>query len=208
LLERFNIEKWKEYKYIVDDYEDFINRHLHRYAWALKQINFNDIVLDIGCGLGYGTSFLRFGCSHIEGIEVNKKTVKYAKDKYNYPKLIFHNIDFEKFRITKKRENLFSVVTCIESFEHMINHDLVLLKIVKLLRASGKLLITTPHGIKDGEKIHEEHEYEFTKREIYEMLKKYFSQIKFFEAEMFGIKPFKGREFIVLQARYPKKELV
>ncbi len=201
LLERFYIKKWNEYP------KDFLNRHLFRYALALKEITYNNRVLDLSCGSGYGSYFLRHGCQYVEGIDIDIDAINYARKNYKLPNLIFNSFDFEKFRITRKRENIFDVVIMLESVEHFNNAENVIIKISKILKPAGKLLLTTPEGIDDENLIHNDHKHEFGRKELLKLIDKYFSKAYMIDnPESFGITPFKNRDFIVIKASYPRKD--
>ncbi len=201
LLERFYIKKWDKYP------KDFLNRHLFRYSLALKETTQKDKVLDIGCGSGYGTYFLRHGCQYVEGIDIDENAIIYARKNYKLPNLKFNILDFEKFRITRKRENIFDFVVMLESVEHFNNAENIIIKISKILKPAGKLLLTTPEGIDDENLIHDDHKHEFGRKELLDLVDKYFSKAYMIEKpELFGITPFKDRDFIVIKASYPRKD--
>lgn len=204
LLERFYVKKWDKYP------KDFLNRHLFRYSYILKETKHSDKVLDIGCGSGYGSYFLRHGCQYVEGIDIDIDAINYARKNYKLPNLIFNSFDFEKFRITKKRENIFDVVIMSESIEHFNNAENVIIKTSKILKPAGKLLLTTPEGINSDESlIHKDHKHEFGRKELLKLIDKYFTKAYMIDnPELFGITNFKDREFIVIKAQYPRKEIL
>ena len=58
------------------------------YRFASQSVK-GKIVLDVGCGEGYGTFYLSRYCQKIIGIDISKHTIGYAKNDYRNVNLEF-----------------------------------------------------------------------------------------------------------------------
>src|SRR4051812_24617823 len=58
--------------------------HLKRYAFALRWCEDRE-VLDLGCGVGYGTAFLAASATRVVGVDVDEATIAYAQERYSRP---------------------------------------------------------------------------------------------------------------------------
>ena len=90
--------------------------HLHRYAYAAEFVQ-DKRVLDLACGEGYGSYLLARRAAAVVGIDIDKQTVKHARNKY-----LKSNLDFKVGSITDipiEGNNVFDVVVCFEALEHV-----------------------------------------------------------------------------------------
>jgi 2-polyprenyl-3-methyl-5-hydroxy-6-metoxy-1,4-benzoquinol methylase len=114
------------------------------YYYALNNlIKADSKVLDVGSGLGYGMAIMSVVANEVQGIDVDKKAVKHAKDEYvgNNPKI--KNVQVYDGYKTPFANNQFDVVTCIDVLEHVEDYHRFL---EELLRISKKyVLISTPN---------------------------------------------------------------
>ncbi len=115
--------------------------HLHRYALAQKIIN-DKIVLDIASGEGYGSSLMGITAKKVYGIDIDKKSVTHAKNKYSN----HHNVEFLIGSTDKipLESNSVDVVVSFETIEHHDEHDLMMQEIKRVLKVDGILLISSP----------------------------------------------------------------
>src|SRR5437868_7006006 len=56
--------------------------HLTRYLMA-NQIIKDKVVLEIACGSGYGTQLMSKSAKKVYGVDVDKKTIEYAKQHFS-----------------------------------------------------------------------------------------------------------------------------
>jgi 2-polyprenyl-3-methyl-5-hydroxy-6-metoxy-1,4-benzoquinol methylase len=114
------------------------------YYYALNNlIKQGDRVLDVGSGLGYGMAILSVKANEVNGIDVDMKAVRHAKNEYvgNNPKI--KNVQKYDGYKTPFADNSFDVITCIDVLEHVEDYDRFL---DELLRISKKyVLISTPN---------------------------------------------------------------
>lgn len=144
--------------------------HRWRYAQATAHIEPGDMVADIGCGVGYGTSVLgRAGIAF--GFDDCFEAIDYAKAHYANCRTVFDHRDI--FTIDKQ----FDVVVAFEVLEHNPDPE----KFFNLLGSitKRKIILSTPHTSIDatGYPFHYRH---FTPEEI----KKFMEWIGFKVIEM------------------------
>lgn len=117
--------------------------HIERYVFASKFIE-NKSVLDIACGVGYGTSLLAESrASFVLGVDICPSAISYAKTKYKNNNVDFQTGDIGKFQTQTK----YDVVVCFETIEHVINFKLAVSNLYCLLKDGGILFISSPNRI-------------------------------------------------------------
>lgn len=140
----------------IDPYKMRVNHaevcaHLNRYDFAAQQISHLRLknqplkVLDIACGLGYGSNRLsQINQASITGVDISRPAISYAKK--NYSAL---NIDFITGNITRidRLNRQFDFIISFETIEHITYKDaqIALKAMYKSLTAGGWLLIGTPN---------------------------------------------------------------
>lgn len=145
-----------------------LERHLNRYLWALRHVRQGNVVLDAGCGSGYGDFILLNGCARVVGYDVSTEAIAYAQRKaakMDQPRLTYELRDIGDLgRYGFNVQPVFDAVVCIEVIEHLTEDRQLnfLSAIKKLLKPEGRLMITTPEK-KEGHPMTEFHENEFTR---------------------------------------------
>ena len=204
-MERFDMARWEEYP------EGFLRRHLARYAWVLKNISYKDIVLDVGCGTGYGSMILYTGCSYVKGVDKNKEAIEYATTHYCYPDLEFECTDFENYPDNindfAQEFHKYDKIIMIESLEHMRDFDVVMHRTYQLLKPTGRLFLTMPVKSLEGDMLHPDHKFEYSEHQLSGLFDAYFTSYKFILPEQQGIMPYKNRRFIMCIAEHPRFKL-
>lgn len=114
----------------------------YAYEFAIPYIE-NKNVLDIGCGLGYGTASMAKYASHITGIDYDEKTIIQNNNTYNSIK----NITFKSSKVPPLpfSDNTFEVITAFQFIEHIAAQEMFLKECLRVLVPNGKLLVTTPN---------------------------------------------------------------
>jgi 2-polyprenyl-3-methyl-5-hydroxy-6-metoxy-1,4-benzoquinol methylase len=115
--------------------------HLHRYAIAQNFVSKKNI-LDIACGEGYGTYLLSNYAEKITGIDIDSNTINKAKKKYTNQKIKFKTGSI--LEIPENKET-FDVVICLETLEHIDDHEAVIAELKRVLKKGGVLIISTPN---------------------------------------------------------------
>jgi SAM-dependent methyltransferase len=114
--------------------------HLQRYIFALKYC-VNKKVLDVACGSGYGISLLSSVGKSVKGIDIDQKTIDWAKiNNFFYSPVKFEVLNVEKEKISDK----FDDVVSFETIEHLKNPNFLLDNIKKSLNDYGCLIFSIP----------------------------------------------------------------
>jgi 2-polyprenyl-3-methyl-5-hydroxy-6-metoxy-1,4-benzoquinol methylase len=115
----------------------------YKYLPLLKELQYNDSILEIGCGPGYFLEFLRMvGFMNVKGIDISEEQITIASAK---------KLDVEKANIydyLQNKKEFFNAIIAIDILEHFTKDEL--LNIVKFLynslKTGGILIIQTPNG--------------------------------------------------------------
>lgn len=134
-------------------------------------------VLDIPCGVGWGTSLLK-GIDYIIGIDISDEAINYAKKHYEKRNREFHVGDMQSIPL---EDDAVDVIVCLEGFEH-VSKDIgarFLKESKRVLRTGGILIMTCPvlneYGQSTGNPYHL---YEYPEEEFVEILNKNFRIIR------------------------------
>jgi len=149
--------------------------HLERYKFACNYVQ-GKRVLDISCGAGYGSHMIKLaGASYVLGGDLSTHNVQYCNSHYKMKDLEFKQMDICK----PIEENLFEVIICFETIEHIPNYAEALKYLHKVLvEDTGLLIVSTPNRkitepyLKQDERPSGGHEREFTVPELRAALKK------------------------------------
>lgn len=132
-------------------------------------------ILEIGAGTGLMLSKYKELGWETDGVELQEKAVKYAKEKYG---IILKQGDFLHHRF---KTNFYDVVVMNGALEHLYNPLETLQKVYSLLKNNGFLVISVPNVSSLGRKIFGKnwfpwqpprHLYHFSPRTLNLMLKK------------------------------------
>jgi len=170
-----------------------LQEHIIRYQFAKPYIQ-NAVVLDAGCGCGYGTHHLATeGAQRVIGIDISPDAISYSQKRYPAP-----NLSFQVMDVTAPTfgDEMFDTVVCLEVFEHIPNYEKLLVESRRILKPGGRLVISTPNkeifSPDQEEPINPWHIREFRKEEFETLLRKHFDDVQFWSqtTEQFGIVPF------------------
>jgi 2-polyprenyl-3-methyl-5-hydroxy-6-metoxy-1,4-benzoquinol methylase len=100
-------------------------------------------VLDVGCGLAYGTALMAKHAASVTGIDYDEITVEGNKKQYNS----ISNLDFRRAEIPPLPfdSNSFDVITALQFIEHIHERKEFLKECLRVLKPEGVLLVTTPN---------------------------------------------------------------
>lgn len=99
-------------------------------------------ILDLGCNAGYFSDRIqKLTGAEIYGIDISEDTIKYAKGKY--PSVQFCTGDISKS--LPYSNNQFNIILSFDVLEHIIDLDLLLHSIKRVLKNKGYLFFACPH---------------------------------------------------------------
>lgn len=106
----------------------------------IKLSGSNKRILDVGCSTGYLAHFLTSQNNEVTGIDFLSGAITIAKKN----KINAYVCDIENEQLPFKN-NSFDLVVFSEVIEHLIDPNIVLVKIHKVLKRNGLLIISTPN---------------------------------------------------------------
>ena len=155
--------------------------HKKRYEFASNYTQGR--VLDIACGVGYGSEVLFSygeGIKKVIGVDNNKEVIKYARANYDFDKTEYLVADARDEKL-KEELGTFDTIVSMETIEHIKDDYLFVENLTKLLKEDGSLIISTPYGKGRGVECSNPYHYrQYKKNEFITLLKSYFSKIKLF----------------------------
>lgn len=154
--------------------------HIARYYFASRFATGKD-VLDVGCGVGYGSRFLaESGANSVLAIDISRDAIAHALKHYIHPAVDFRVGSATTFDYPESVD----LVTCFELIEHVNEQDFVIQNIRRALRPDGILLISSPRPLSKMRSAFHEKELEFN--EFKDLLKRHFEYVNpLFEANYF-----------------------
>ncbi|HEV8581915.1 MAG TPA: glycosyltransferase [Thermoanaerobaculia bacterium] len=114
--------------------------HLHRYLLAASIVD--GAVLDLGCGVGYGSRQLARAARRVVGLDGSPPAIGFARVEFTAPNLDYLVGDA---RVLPFPAASFDWVVCFELIEHLRESEAVLAEIARVLSADGRLLLSTPN---------------------------------------------------------------
>ena len=103
-------------------------------------------VLDVGCGLAYGTALMAERASTITGMDYDLQTLEDNRKRYN----TISNLDFKQAIIPPLpfADQSYDVITAFQFIEHIEHRKEFLKECLRVLKPGGSLLVTTPNAKK------------------------------------------------------------
>ena len=123
--------------------------HYARYDFALTLLSEVDTVLDLPCGVGYGSGLLARKVGHVVGCDISEPAITHSKEYFQVPQIEFVVGDAEKLPHEVRAHAPFSKVVSFEGIEHVPHPSQMLREIKSVIASDGKLIISTPrkpHG--------------------------------------------------------------
>lgn len=116
--------------------------HIERYEFAARKLRDADSILDIACGVGYGSRFLRdsLPAAMVTGVDSSAEAIEYANARYARPDLSFVYADAMTFE-----GGPFDAVVSLETIEHLPDPRAFIHRVTaRLLRPSGVFIGSVP----------------------------------------------------------------
>jgi SAM-dependent methyltransferase len=146
----------------------WFRRHEAAYLFALPVVA-DRVVLEVGCGEGYGTALLAGRAERVVGIDYDEVTIGHAADAY--PQVRFVRANLAALPVPSQSVE---VVATLQVIEHVWNHGEFVRECLRVLRPGGQLLVTTPNRLTFSpgldEPVNPFHTKEFTAAELTDLL--------------------------------------
>lgn len=174
--------------------------HLQRYTFADDRISSlenhridgNVKVLDLACGIGYGSNIISKQGRRIIGIDKSYLTIKEADQCYGSSNRHFLAGDGIGLPFP---DDSFNIITCFETIEHMESPERMLREASRILNPSGELYISTPNRVvtnpsstsadKPPNKFHK---HEYNEEELRNLLSRFFYDVDIMGQEQYADK--------------------
>lgn len=137
--------------------------HRARYEWAASVLKPGSFVIDVGCGIGYGSWILADAGLKVYAIDVDRETIAYASEHYAHPNIQFVACDIAGLNLPAA-----DAAVCFEMIEHVAD-PLPMLR--QLRNAVPTLLASVPNEELfpfDGYAFHHRH---YTREEFERLLR-------------------------------------
>jgi SAM-dependent methyltransferase len=123
--------------------------HVHRYEWAAELCR-GARVLDLCCGIGYGSGVLAQAAASVVGVDKDAATIDAAVQAIHQPNVTFEVADAHAY-LRRPETSEFDVVVCIEGMEHLQHLDDARASLVRLASVGVRLILSLPNSRMFGE---------------------------------------------------------
>jgi len=151
-----------------------------RYRWVSEQCAGKD-VLDIPCGVGWGTAKIK-GARSIFGVDLSEEAISEAKKRFG---------SIAEFSVGDMQRLMFpddslDVVCCLEGIEHVPTEigAVFLREAYRVLRPNGQLMISSPYCRHQAHSGNPYHVHEYRPQEIIDLLRRHFRIGNLFERDV------------------------
>ncbi|QJR81839.1 class I SAM-dependent methyltransferase [Alteromonas pelagimontana] len=130
---------------IANSYDMIREDHRNRYLFASEFLGADPgmEILDLACGIGYGTLLLseKVGAAVI-GVDIDKGAIAQARRYFNGENTAYLNVDA---RYADFAENSFDAIVSFETIEHVEFDELLAANFYYWLKPGGQLICSTPN---------------------------------------------------------------
>jgi SAM-dependent methyltransferase len=161
--------------------QDLLNEHLARYAFACRLAR-HKRVLDIACGMGYGSAALAALAAQVVGLDVSAEAAAQAHATYRAENLRFLAAPAQAIPF---RDASFDLIVAFEVIEHLQDWPALLAEAHRLLAPGGQFIVSTPNKDfyaesrrLDGPNPYHVHEFEY--EEFRDALSRVFPSVALF----------------------------
>lgn len=147
--------------------------HIARYNFAADFCKGR--VLDIACGVGYGSEIIlskndNNKICELLGIDICMDSIDYAKEHYNFSNTFYYK-DNALDPCLHEKYGTFDSILSFETIEHFKEDEQFIKNLYNLLKPNGTLIISTPFGRGKGEPCScPYHVYQYKEKEFLEVL--------------------------------------
>lgn len=145
----------------------------HRFTYEqLRTLVSGQMVLDVGCGTGYGSQILASAAAHVLAIDRDEEAITYCREHYAADNLEFAVADAATLDLPDR----YDAVVCLQVIEHLNDVEALLAGLQRVTRPGGTLYLTTPNIVEPakGKADNPFHLHEMTHAEFANLLRKRF----------------------------------
>ena len=190
---------------------------LKKDIWYMNKLKKNDIILDLGCGVGQDSLIAARKVKKVIGTDIDPKIINIARS-FAVDRGI-KNVEFLVADANKKlqfKDQTFTKIVCSDVLEHLNRRDFALKEMVRILKPKGSLFLVTDNPNTSWKKelkkygifyyADRDHKYEYPLEEISSKLEKNKLSITLIQTVSFDT-PYKGFIDLVggISLRYYKK---
>jgi 2-polyprenyl-3-methyl-5-hydroxy-6-metoxy-1,4-benzoquinol methylase len=126
---------------------DTFKLHLDRYKFAVRHARRVPRILDLGCGVGYGSRLLKDSNPQatVVGVDISQDAVDYAARHYSHGNVSFVRSDAMTFE-----DDPFDVVVSLETIEHVSEPEKFVAHIARKLLRPDDTFVGVCSTIVDG----------------------------------------------------------
>jgi SAM-dependent methyltransferase len=117
-----------------------VAHHVKKYEFARAHVQ--GLVIDVACGVGYGTDLLAPSTLRVVGVEIAGEAIAVARERYRKANAWFVQGDAEHLPFP---DAVADAVTCFEGIEHFGDPETHLDEVERVLKPDGVYLVSTPH---------------------------------------------------------------
>lgn len=134
------------------------------------------VVVDAGCGEGYGTALLADTAALVVGVDRDPQAVAWAAGKYGVSeRLAFVAADADALPLAGGSAGL---VCCFQVIEHLPDPVAFLREVRRVLAPGGALLLTTPNLLVAGARPNPHHVQDFSPATLDALLRQVFDEVE------------------------------
>lgn len=121
---------------VAKELKDIRRDHVARYEWVAKNLPPESLVIDLACGVGYGTNIMANAGHRVLGVDKDKDALEYAHKNWNHKNAQFGKVDAEGLHA---KLGDFDAAVCFETIEHVSDP----VPLLRSLRQSANCLIAS-----------------------------------------------------------------
>lgn len=180
-----------------------VETSIERYLFA-AQFAENKTLLDVACGSGYGSSYLKGNAKKVVGGDISKPAIQYATSHYRKDGLHFLLLDAQQLPFPN---STFDLIVSMETVEHLPEYEQFLIECQRVLKEAGVFVCSTPNKAILSPRTNKPHISthfkEFYPQEFYHLLKRYFEQVT-----LYGHEPLSKINRIYFRLRKPLAPII
>ncbi|MCX5690587.1 MAG: class I SAM-dependent methyltransferase [Planctomycetota bacterium] len=150
--------------------------HLARYALACELVREGDFVLDVACGMGYGSRMLALAstAAMVQGVDNDARAIEYANANFAAARTTFSHDDAHT--LASVPDGCADVIVSFETLEHLPEPEAFLARAASILRPGGRLIVSVPNQWADetGSDPNPHHHHVYSRELLTAQLHKHF----------------------------------